>query len=230
MEGLHRHTIAEVSEPVSPENGPTSGSPGTSVLSNMLKRSPPSTSPPNLDGDDNDKLTHADDGGKSDQEQGRLIITPNGLTIDSSERTPLLAKDPAFETDHPDWIRGQQDLERQEVRRRISWPKLHSVILWPKEKGLDIARTIINPKSWDREAIVQKAVKEPFGYLPAVILGLLLNILDALSYGMLFLFFDNRNSRLSGNFRGTLTCGYTPSVSRPPPGYMYSMLIVRLQG
>jgi SulP family sulfate permease len=120
---------------------------------------------------------------KNDHEQGRLIITPNGVTVDPSERTPLLGKDPAFETDHPDWIRGQQDLERQEVRRRMSWPKLHNVILWPKEKGLNIARTIINPKSWNRNAIVQKAVKEPLGYLPAVILGLLLNILDALSYG-----------------------------------------------
>ncbi|KAN0117391.1 sulfate transporter family protein-like protein [Hyaloscypha variabilis] len=184
-DGLHRDTIAEVSEPVSPENGPTSKSPGKSALTNMLRRSPPSTSPPNLDGDRSDMSTPTNGRYKNDHEQGRLIITPNGVTVDPSERTPLLGKDPAFETDHPDWIRGQQDLERQEVRRRMSWPKLHNVILWPKEKGLNIARTIINPKSWNRNAIVQKAVKEPLGYLPAVILGLLLNILDALSYGMI---------------------------------------------
>lgn len=184
-EGLHRHAIAEVSEPVSPEDGPTSRSQGKSALTNMLKRSPPSTSPPQVDEDHNDKPIPAADGNEDDQEQRRLIITPNGVTIDASERTPFLRKDTAFETHHPDWIRGQQDLERQEVRRRVSWPKLRNVVRWPKEKVIDIARTVLSPKSWDRKVIVQKAVKEPFGYLPAVILGLLLNILDALSYGMI---------------------------------------------
>jgi SulP family sulfate permease len=151
----------------------------------MLKRSPPSTSPPQVDEDHNDKPIPAADGNEDDQEQRRLIITPNGVTVDASERTPFLRKDTAFETHHPDWIRGQQDLERQEVRRRVSWPKLRNVVRWPKEKVIDIARTVLSPKSWDRKVIVQKAVKEPFGYLPAVILGLLLNILDALSYGMI---------------------------------------------
>lgn len=184
-EGLHRHTIAEVSEPVSPEDGPTPRSQGKSALTNMLKRSPLSTSPPQVDEDHNDKPIPAADGNEDDRGRERLIITPNGVTVDASERTPLLRKDTAFETHHPDWIRGQQDLERQEVRRRVSWPKLRNVVRWPKEKGIDIARIILNPKSWDRKVIVQKVVKEPFGYLPAVILGLLLNILDALSYGMI---------------------------------------------
>lgn len=40
-----------------------------------------------------------------------------------------------------------------------------------------------NPKSWDREAIFQAAVVEPVSALPAVFLGLLLNVLDGLSYG-----------------------------------------------
>jgi SulP family sulfate permease len=182
-DGVHQHTIAEVSEPVSPENGPMSKSPGKSALTNMLKRSPPSTSPPNMDGDHNDKPSAAADDIEDDQGQRRLIITPNGVTVDSSERTPLLGKDTAFESNHPDWIRGQQDVERQEVRHRVSWSKLRNVVRWPKDKGVDIVRTVLSPKGWDRKAILRKAVTEPFGYLPAVILGLLLNILDALSYG-----------------------------------------------
>jgi SulP family sulfate permease len=40
-----------------------------------------------------------------------------------------------------------------------------------------------NPKSWDRRAIYQSAVVAPASSLPAVCVGLLLNILDALSYG-----------------------------------------------
>jgi SulP family sulfate permease len=210
--GLHRHTIAEVSEPVSPEIGPMSRSPGKSALTNMLKRSPPSTSPPNVDGDDDDKLNPTV-GGKEDAEgPSRLDIKPHGATVDSSERTPLLWKDSAFETHHPDWIRGQQDMERQEVRRRVSWPKLRNVVRWPRQRGLDIVRTVVNPKSWDRKAIVQRAVVEPFGYLPAVILGLLLNILDALSYGALFVssfcFVFRNNGTLSRSFASSLCLNF----------------------
>jgi SulP family sulfate permease len=180
-----------------------SRSPGKSALTNMLKRSPPSTSPPNVDGDNDDKLNPTV-GGKEDAEgSSRLDITPNGATVNSSERTLLLWKDPAFESHHPDWIRGQQDIERQEVRRRVSWPKLRNIVRWPRQRGLDIVRTVVNPKSWDRKAIIQKAVVEPFGYLPAVILGLLLNILDALSYGVLFVSFPvfvlENNGTLVGN-------------------------------
>lgn len=44
-----------------------------------------------------------------------------------------------------------------------------------------------NPKSWDRKAIIQTAIVEPATSLPAVFLGLLLNVLDGLSYGECFL-------------------------------------------
>jgi sulfate permease, SulP family len=42
-----------------------------------------------------------------------------------------------------------------------------------------------HPKSWDRHVIWQEGVVHPVSLLPAVFLGLLLNILDALSYGMI---------------------------------------------
>ncbi|KAI2794871.1 hypothetical protein POX_a01472 [Penicillium oxalicum] len=44
---------------------------------------------------------------------------------------------------------------------------------------------LANPKAWDRRAIWRSGVVHPLSLLPAVILGLLLNILDALSYGMI---------------------------------------------
>lgn len=47
------------------------------------------------------------------------------------------------------------------------------------------SRTIASPKSWDRRAIWREGVVYPISLLPAVLLGLLLNILDALSYGMI---------------------------------------------
>jgi SulP family sulfate permease len=46
-------------------------------------------------------------------------------------------------------------------------------------------RILSNPKSWDRRALWKEGVVYPISLLPAVLLGLLLNILDALSYGMI---------------------------------------------
>jgi SulP family sulfate permease len=44
---------------------------------------------------------------------------------------------------------------------------------------------VANPKAWDRRVIWQEGVIRPISSIPAVVLGLLLNILDALSYGMI---------------------------------------------
>ena len=156
------------------------------MLADLLRRSPPSRSPPDNEEDRDGKNPQGEQEHDNDSNQGRLIITSTGVKMDATERTPLLGKDAPFETHHPDWIRGQRDLEGQEVRRKVSWPKLRNVIHWPKEKGYDIARVVANPKAWDRKAIFENAIITPLTCLPAVILGLLLNVLDALSYGTYF--------------------------------------------
>lgn len=183
-EGLHHHTIAEVSEPVSPEGAPSDKSPGTSALTSMLKRSPPNTLPESASRSNNGFLDGSTEGhSEGDDIQRRLMMTANGVKIDSSERTPLLAKQRSVDH-HPDWIRGEQDVEGQVTHRQPAWPKLHNIVRWPTEKGVGVLQTIAHPKTWDRKAIFQHAVVEPVGCLPAVVLGLLLNVLDALSYGM----------------------------------------------
>ncbi|KAG9239426.1 sulfate transporter family protein-like protein [Amylocarpus encephaloides] len=185
-EGLHHDTIREVSEPGSPENGhsPPSGHSGTSALSNMIRRSPPSTSPPNEAVGTRDRPWSNGYGHRVEPDQTRLIITSDGKV--ENERTPLLAKTRSREPHtHPDWIRGEQDLEQQDLRRRRSWPKIRDAIAQHKARGLGIARTVFSPKSWDKKAIWQHGIVAPVGYLPAVILGALLNVLDALSYGMI---------------------------------------------
>jgi SulP family sulfate permease len=49
------------------------------------------------------------------------------------------------------------------------------------EESMSVA---VNPKKWDRKALWNNVVLTPTSCLPAVAVGLLLNILDALSYGM----------------------------------------------
>lgn len=188
-EGLQHHIIQEVSEPTSPESSPPSDkAPGRSAIANMLKDSPPST-PPRQEGDEDDEEAMHGSEDENDPAQRKIVITSRGVkAIEPTERTSLLGKDTRLESHHPDWIRGEQDIERQEVKRRPAWPKLRNTLLWPKEKGIDAARILFNPKAWDRKAIWQNGVAAPVGYLPAVILGTLLNILDALSYGKFRLF------------------------------------------
>ncbi len=177
--------IHEVSEPVSPEHGPSSSrSPGTSVLTNMLRNSPPNGSPPSeaevSEAEDHDE-EYVEEHGGEEEGQHHLQITSNGVRIDRDERTPLLSKN-SVESHHPDYIRGESDLEDQRPRKR-SWPKIRSVYTWPREKTVSLVRTVMSPKTWSASALWHNAVVAPAGYLPAVILGCLLNILDALSYG-----------------------------------------------
>ena len=56
------------------------------------------------------------------------------------------------------------------------------------ERAAKLSRVIFDVKRWDRKAIWRTAVVEPIGFIPAIALGLLLNILDALSYGMVLCF------------------------------------------
>ncbi|KAH8808201.1 sulfate transporter family protein-like protein [Xylogone sp. PMI_703] len=191
-----RDTIHEVSEPVSPENEnglPLDRSPGTSVIADMLRRSPPLSQQPTF----NEEQTPEEDASSKGQRhasddvlvpgKAHSSISPVGISVEPpepSETTPLIGKDTSDET-HPDWIRGDQDLERQEVRRRIPWPNLRDIVSWPKHQGAYFLQLATHPKRWDRKKIWHSAVITPVGYLPAVVLGLLLNILDALSYGMI---------------------------------------------
>ncbi|RDL41955.1 cAMP-binding protein [Venustampulla echinocandica] len=156
-----QNTIEEVPEPISPEEStPADGRPGTSALTDMLRRSPPS-----LDGN---------------LEQGNLAVKPGSIQED--ERTPLLERH--HDSSNHDQIPTERDLERQEITRTYK-AKLRDSVRIPLETHIKSAWNVLNPRHWERRVIWQNAVVAPVGYLPAVILGLLLNILDALSYGMI---------------------------------------------
>lgn len=64
-------------------------------------------------------------------------------------------------------------------------PDLASLGRWMASKPPAWAKTICNPRTWDKKFIYENGVHLPVSLLPAVFLGLLLNILDALSYGMI---------------------------------------------
>jgi SulP family sulfate permease len=75
-------------------------------------------------------------------------------------------------------------LEEQKPKAGKAW--LQSVVQGTHEVKDRVANTVVvavDPRRWDRKLIWQNAVLTPASCLPSVAVGLLLNILDALSYG-----------------------------------------------
>ncbi len=70
------------------------------------------------------------------------------------------------------------DLEGQKYagRRRVFGSGVGACV-----KG--VVQLVSNPKRWDGRAVWRNVVVAPVACLPAVVVGLLFNILDALSYG-----------------------------------------------
>ncbi|KHN99887.1 sulfate transporter family protein [Metarhizium album ARSEF 1941] len=177
-------TILEVSEPTSPEERSADAAAvttiedtGPSVLSNLLKRlpsrsaavdAPNSTEQPPVEPRQRWKPS------QEEQDQPR----PSEQTPIATEQTPLLGH-VSDESDDIGDLEGQKDKSRRwyagfvEKRQKIEGHVSHAV------------KVAVNPRRWDRKALWHNMVVEPASCVPAVTVGLLLNILDALSYGMI---------------------------------------------
>ena len=105
---------------------------------------------------------------------------------DLNEQTPLLrAKSNGSrppESPASSDLDDLSDIESQKPSSR-SWNRKYGSIKQVATDKFRGAAQVLNPKTWDRRVVWRRAVKEPASYLPAVLVGLLLNILDALSYG-----------------------------------------------
>lgn len=150
-----------------PEDGP-------SVLANMLRRSPPQSGVITTDGAPSRHVTIA----KADrpspsqpdvvEEEGHIDIFPN-------ERTSLLHGS--------SYDRRAHDLEGQKKPRKTFFRRVADNGKRIESHVSYAAAVAFNPRRWDGRIIWQSAVVDPVSCLPAVAVGLLLNILDALSYG-----------------------------------------------
>jgi len=177
-------TIHEVSEPPSPEHGESdSEEEGPSALANMLRKSPPQSvtpEPPQRTSEakpPRPKKSHEEDDHGARSGSFRAPVKRASEPVqDATEHTPLLSGEPS-EGDS-----ASEDLESQKAQPRKNW-------LVATADGLhDLGKravVVANPRSWNAKAVWQTAFVTPASCLPAVCVGLLLNILDALSYGMI---------------------------------------------
>ena len=155
---------------------------GTSALTELIRNSPEDER--SLDEEAVDD--HAMDSENTAPSINVTNAESNERSHSNTERTPLLQK-PPFGSAWKDY-RSSDDLEGQGRPTQSSHSRLgflgtgvHQLI----NRTESVLHTTIHPKTWDRRALWQSAVKKPLSVLPAVFLGLLLNVLDALSYGMI---------------------------------------------
>ena len=118
----------------------------------------------------------------SSQRQTSPESGPFETHITVTEERPLL---PKCQDGLSNKIGYHQDLEGQEAQRRPLIEQIRAAGQNAFERLPASAYAISHPKTWNPRRIWQRGFVEPVSVLPAVFLGLLLNILDALSYGMI---------------------------------------------
>lgn len=166
--------IEEVAEPPSPNTTDSSSNiPRSSILSEGLRNSMTSEQ------DDKDR----DDAASFDGKGLQPAIVGQGIISQPNERTALLLKRAASRSDDFRGFGSSKDLESQKATRASAVINYHRCIAQIRESSARIGRSITSPKSWDMRHLWVSGIRQPANYIPPVILGLLLNILDALSYG-----------------------------------------------
>lgn len=168
--------IPEASEPVSPSSMPSSRKfPGMSALSEMF-RSTPST-------DDDDPCVNDENQSIGSSRIGAVTV-PEGIISQPTEQTALLLREQVYRSNVNKRQSYLGDLEDQKSNQHTTAERGFTKVVAATAGYSRRALTkIVHPKSWKTKAVWDQALLKPAGYIPSVVLGLLLNILDALSYG-----------------------------------------------
>lgn len=169
----HPTVIHEVSEPTSPESHPSSRpSTKASMLTEMIRNSSCAVA----DEDRGDGIST--NAGTSYQP---VEVRPGIISQQPHEGTALLCRISSGKAPTSKFCRDIESIERTYDSR---FRKVCQAFTWSKDQSKGVVRTLGSPKTWNKRISWRSTVVKPAGYVPAILLGLLLNILDALSYGM----------------------------------------------
>lgn len=172
---IHPDVIQETSEPPSPERPlPFQKSTPTSALAEMIRGSPPGEEDDN-DGDESEDIS--DHGGT------KVVTVSQGIISQPDERTNLLRNGVVLGYGRSSKFSSISDLESQNAFRKPLMSGFRTAVSSARERGRIIMKRLLTPQVQDIKAFWTHGLRQPIRYIPSVILGLLLNILDALSYG-----------------------------------------------
>lgn len=183
-------------EPPSPEPTEEPPTDGPSMLTTMLKRSPPD---PRFSKQLKEDQVQEDgisvDDGEDDVQsltgvstvEPRPLLTHYDTGGETSETSPLLttrSRGTPSSYGLSNGNGGGYDVEGLKVPGRRNWPGRVAASMRDKTGRIaSVFSTASNLRHWNRHALWKSVVVAPVACLPAVVVGLLLNILDALSYG-----------------------------------------------
>lgn len=172
-DSLRPGIIHEVSEPVSPGSiGSTLKSPPTSALSELIRISPPTEE----EREDDEVEMLSDEG-------VHAVTVGKGIICQPSERTRLLLHKAVSSRRGSRVYDSLSDLERQKPSGKVMIRRIRAIAIHTRAHSGFVLSQIFNPTAWDWPSVWNHGIRQPISYIPPVILGLLLNILDALSYG-----------------------------------------------
>ena len=163
------HAIEEVSEPSSRKSSQsTQYLRCQSALTELIKSSPP-TEGGSQDTSDEEMIT-----------MGGIypVTVREGIISQPGEHNTLLAKQTAYGT--------IKDIENQKTNDETQGSKSTLIVQRIKDRVARLVRIVTNPKPWSRKDIWKNGVRHSASLIPSVMLGLLLNVLDALSYGQTY--------------------------------------------
>lgn len=129
-----------------------------------------------METDDTDEEQLSDEG-------FQVVVVNKGIISQPSERTGLLLRNVISGRGESSDYNTISDLERQPLSGTGAPSHVLSVAKHARRYTSFVFKRLTNPKTWDRRAFWKHGIRQPVSYIPPVILGLLLNILDALSYG-----------------------------------------------
>ena len=167
-------TIEEISEPVSPAGSSNEG-PASSQLTEALRKQR-STKPVPTQRDSTMPRARLETGPRVPD-----LVVSSEDEAEATENSPLLPCErlPSYRKPRDDTDSDPEDLDGYDPG---TWNRVghHYPSLQKTRRRL---YHVVHPAQWDFRKIANKVLLEPVCMLPAVFLGLLLNLLDALSYG-----------------------------------------------
>ena len=180
--GRRHEPIEERSEPVTPE-GKSPPAPRSSELTAALQHHSPSGF---LDPYEVDSESSAS-GTTARPHPPEVVVTGDESEDEddeATERSALLprARLPSYRKQTYD---AAPQTEEQPVGKAGTWNRLGHHYPSVHALALRVRHVALNPKTWDMRAVGRTVILRPASMLPAVFLGLLLNLLDALSYGII---------------------------------------------
>ena len=112
------------------------------------------------------------------------VVVTNENEPEMAETTPLLPRE-RLSSYNKYYTDPEASVDDDPHHQPGTWDRVGHHYPSLRHTPSKISHLVVSPKKWDMRSVARKVIVEPVNMLPAVFLGVLLNLLDALSYGII---------------------------------------------